>query len=135
MAAPSWSLTDAERADTVTRLAANIATLGFFKGKEFDEAQARAAASAIEKKAYTAAQVSARTTTGDRPKEETTSGYARCAHAQAASWLPSSPHPTVACAVALVAAAAMRHRGGMGRGLTATARLPHPSYTSRGSHP
>ncbi|EFJ41793.1 hypothetical protein VOLCADRAFT_107530 [Volvox carteri f. nagariensis] len=38
---------------------------------------AAVAAAAIEKKAYTAAEVAARTTTGDRPAAETTSAYAR----------------------------------------------------------
>jgi hypothetical protein len=33
MAKP-WSLSDAERADTAARIASNLATLSFFKGRE-----------------------------------------------------------------------------------------------------
>lgn len=118
-----WALSDAQRADTVQRVAANIATMAFFKvppptpfyvpattpaplprlqpplhvvsctpasqdgacvpagappqGRVVEEADAQAQAAAIEKKAYAAAQVAARTTTGDRPEAETTSNYAR----------------------------------------------------------
>lgn len=77
MAATTWSLTEQERASTVERITTNILNLAFFKGKEINDQDARAAATAIEKKAYTAAQVAARTTTGERPAAETTSSYAR----------------------------------------------------------
>ncbi|KAF8069620.1 RANGAP1 [Scenedesmus sp. PABB004] len=72
-----WALSAAERDATVERIAANISTLAFFKGLELSDADARAAATAAERKAYTAAQVAARTTTGSRPAAETTSAYAR----------------------------------------------------------
>ncbi len=72
-------MSDKERGDTIERLTANIATLAFFKGKELSDQDAKAAAQVIEKKAYTAAQVAARVTTGDRPAGESTSAYARCA--------------------------------------------------------
>jgi hypothetical protein len=78
MAKP-WALSEQERADTAARIAANLATLSFFKGHEVSDTAAAEAAIAIEKKAYTAASVAARTTTGDRPAAEITSGYIRCA--------------------------------------------------------
>jgi large subunit ribosomal protein L31/Ran GTPase-activating protein 1 len=76
-AAGPWALTPEEREATVDRISKNIATIAFFKGLEISDAAARDAAAAAERKAYTAAQVAARTTTGNRPHAETTSGYAR----------------------------------------------------------
>lgn len=77
-----WSLSAEEREATVQRIAKNISSIAFFKGLDISDADAKAAAAAAEKKAYTAAQVAARTTTGNRPHAETTSGYAR--------WVPIS---------------------------------------------
>jgi large subunit ribosomal protein L31/Ran GTPase-activating protein 1 len=79
MAEAAWSLSAEERGATVERITKNISSIAFFKGHEISDADARAAAVAAEKKAYTAAQVAARTTTGNRPHAETTSGYARSA--------------------------------------------------------
>jgi hypothetical protein len=76
--AAAWTLTEEERASTVDRITANIISLAFFRGTPLVDAEARAAAVAAEKRAYTAAQVAARTTTGNRPRAETTSAYARC---------------------------------------------------------
>ena len=77
-AAPAtWSLGESERAATVDRIASTLSNMAFFKGSEISDADARAAAIVLEKKAYTAALVAARTTTGHRPAAETTSGYAR----------------------------------------------------------
>lgn len=59
------------------RIAKNISSIAFFKGLDISDADAKVAAVAAERKAYTAAQVAARTTTGNRPHAETTSGYAR----------------------------------------------------------
>lgn len=73
----AWSLSEKERASTAARIAANISTLAFFRGKDVSDSDAQAAAAAIEKKAYTASAVAARTTTGDRPAAEITSGYIR----------------------------------------------------------
>jgi large subunit ribosomal protein L31/Ran GTPase-activating protein 1 len=73
-----WVLSAQERQATVDRIATNISTIAFFKGLDISDDAARAAAAAAERKAYTAAQVAARTTTGNRPHAETTSGYARC---------------------------------------------------------
>lgn len=78
MAEGAWSLSPEEREATVQRIAKNIASIAFFKGLDISDADARAAAVSAEKKAYTAAQVAARTTTGNRPHAETTSSYARC---------------------------------------------------------
>lgn len=72
-----WQLTDQQRADTAARLAANLASLAFFRDRALDADDALSAAKDIERRAYTAAQVSARTTTGHRPAAETTSAYAR----------------------------------------------------------
>lgn len=75
--AATWSLSAEEREATVERIAKNISSIAFFKGLDISDADAKAAAVTAEKKAYTAAQVAARTTTGNRPHAETTSGYAR----------------------------------------------------------
>jgi hypothetical protein len=74
----TWSLSQQERDATVDRISRNISTIAFFKGLEISDDAAKAAAVAAERKAYTAAQVAARTTTGNRPAAEITSGYARC---------------------------------------------------------
>ena len=78
-AAAGWALSETERAATVARIASTLSNMAFFKGSaEISDADAAAAALLLEKKAYTTALVAARTTTGDRPAAETTSGYARC---------------------------------------------------------
>lgn len=76
MAQP-WSLTAEQRQDVVERVATNIFTMSFIKGLGVTDEEAHQTANAIEKKAYTAAEVAARTTTGNRPFAETTHGYAR----------------------------------------------------------
>lgn len=73
----TWSLSAEDRDATINRIAKNISSIAFFKGLEISDVDAKAAAVAAEKKAYTAAQVAARTTTGNRPHAETTSSYAR----------------------------------------------------------
>jgi large subunit ribosomal protein L31/Ran GTPase-activating protein 1 len=75
----AWSLSKEQREDTVSRVSANIFTMGFIKGLPITDEQALTAATAFESKAYTAAQVAATTTTGNRPFAETTRAYARCA--------------------------------------------------------
>ncbi|KAG2492745.1 hypothetical protein HYH03_008911 [Edaphochlamys debaryana] len=72
-----WSLTAAQREDVVQRLVASICALAHARGQEITAEVAEAVASGVEKKAYTAAEVAARTTTGSRPLAETTSNYAR----------------------------------------------------------
>jgi large subunit ribosomal protein L31/Ran GTPase-activating protein 1 len=79
MAEATWALSEQERNETVERVVANISTLSFFSGKALTAEEAHRAAVAIERRAYTAAQVAARTTTGTRPAAETTSSYARWA--------------------------------------------------------
>lgn len=76
----TWPLSAAQREDTVLRTANSIAALAFAKNVEISGEDAIAAASAIEKKAYTAADVAARTTTGDRPAVESVKAYARYKH-------------------------------------------------------
>lgn len=83
----TWSLSQQEREATVDRIASNISTIAFFKGLEISDDAAKTAAVAAERKAYTAAQVAARTTTGHRPAAEITSGYARCVDAMSGSHL------------------------------------------------
>eukprot|EP00199_Chlamydomonas_sp_CCMP681_P004761 CAMPEP_0119113444 /NCGR_PEP_ID=MMETSP1180-20130426/43967_1 /TAXON_ID=3052 ORGANISM="Chlamydomonas cf sp, Strain CCMP681" /NCGR_SAMPLE_ID=MMETSP1180 /ASSEMBLY_ACC=CAM_ASM_000741 /LENGTH=120 /DNA_ID=CAMNT_0007101511 /DNA_START=36 /DNA_END=395 /DNA_ORIENTATION=- len=51
--------------------------MGFIKGLGISEDTAHQAAVAFERKAYTAAEVAARTTTGDRPRSESIKAYAR----------------------------------------------------------
>ena len=74
----AWSLSEKERADTAARIAANLATLAFFRGAaDVSDAAAADAAAAIERKAYNAATVAARTTTGARPAHELAAAYVR----------------------------------------------------------
>jgi len=73
----AWSLTDAERLDVVERLTASISTLAFSRNERVADDIAKALAVGIERKAYTAAEVASNTTTGTRPKHETTAAYAR----------------------------------------------------------
>ncbi|KXZ42358.1 hypothetical protein GPECTOR_157g96 [Gonium pectorale] len=72
-----WSLPAAQRDDVVQRLVASICALAHVQGLELSAEVAATAAAAVERKAYTAAEVAARTTTGNRPVSETTSAYAR----------------------------------------------------------
>jgi Ran GTPase-activating protein (RanGAP) involved in mRNA processing and transport len=76
-AAEDWALSDAQRAETVARVRANISSLAFFRGAPIGEAAAAAAAAAAERRAYTTARVEARTTTGSRPHHETLKAYVR----------------------------------------------------------
>lgn len=75
----AWSLSQQERDAAVERIANNISNIAFFKGLSISDEVAKTAAAAAEKKAYNAALVAARTTTGNRPAAESTSAYARCA--------------------------------------------------------
>lgn len=61
-----WALSEAQRQETVARMANNIGSLAFFRGSPIPDDIAAAAAAAVEKKAYTVARVEARTTTGVR---------------------------------------------------------------------
>lgn len=72
-----WTLTATQREDVVSRTATNIFIISHSKGKEISEDAAHAAALSIEKKSYTAAEVAAVTTTGNRPASEVTNTYAR----------------------------------------------------------
>lgn len=74
-----WPLSAAQRQDTVQRTANSIAALAFAKKVEISGEDALGVASAIERKAFTAAEVAARTTTGDRPATESVKSYARYA--------------------------------------------------------
>ncbi len=93
--ATGWSLPQAQREDTVSRVAANIFTMGFIKGLPISDEVALEAAIAFERRAYTAAEVAARTTTGDRPHSESVRNYARSvrsvARTNVAAMGPSSP--------------------------------------------
>lgn len=73
-----WSLSDDQRAETITRIAQNIESLAFSRGVDIKDAEARTIAADVEKKAYTVATVEATTTTGFRPHDEVLKSYARC---------------------------------------------------------
>ena len=73
-----WKLSDDQRKNTITRVAANIASLLFSKGQQISDTDASRAAESAEKKAYTVATVEATTTTGFRPHAETYEAYTRC---------------------------------------------------------
>ena len=76
--AEGWSRSNVQREDTVRRMAANFAAIVFSKGGQINDAEALQAATGIEKKAYIVASVEAKTTTGQRPAEETEQAYIRC---------------------------------------------------------
>lgn len=61
-----WALSDAQRQETVARVANNISAMAFFRGTPIADDVVQTAAAAAEKKAYTVARVEARTTTGVR---------------------------------------------------------------------
>lgn len=73
----AWSLTDAQRAETVRRVRANMATLSFFRDAGLTEGELDELSVRLEDKAYASAQVESRTTTGFRPPIEVTRAYAR----------------------------------------------------------
>ncbi|KAL3151845.1 hypothetical protein ABBQ38_012810 [Trebouxia sp. C0009 RCD-2024] len=72
-----WSLSADQRKSTVSRVAANIATIAFSQGEQISDADAERAAENAERKAYTVARVEAQTTTGVRPHSETYEAYTR----------------------------------------------------------
>jgi large subunit ribosomal protein L31/Ran GTPase-activating protein 1 len=71
MTTEDWTLTDAQRAETVARIRTNVSTMAFFRSAPLPADLVEAAAVAVERKAYTVARVEARTTTGMRPHHET----------------------------------------------------------------
>ena len=72
MTTEDWSLSDDQRADTVSRIKESMATMTFFSShSDLNQCQLDAIATTIEKKAYTVAKVEAKTTTGTRPHHET----------------------------------------------------------------
>lgn len=73
-----WSLSSGQRKSTVSRVAANIATIAFSQGQQVSDSDAERAAENAERKAYTVARVEAKTTTGVRPHSETYEAYTRC---------------------------------------------------------
>lgn len=73
-----WGLSSDQRKSTVSRVAANIATIVFSQGQQISDSDARRAAENAERKAYTVARVEAKTTTGVRPHSETYEAYTRC---------------------------------------------------------
>ena len=79
MAVPpaQWQLTAEQRANTVSRVTESIINLAFARVVSLSVEDARAAAAAAEKTAYTTAQVESRTTTGIRPPLESLQAYAR----------------------------------------------------------
>lgn len=72
-----WSVTDAQRQETVGRITTSIINLSFSQGHSLSETVAAEAAASAEKKAYTVAKFESRTTTGYRPHNETLKAYAR----------------------------------------------------------
>ena len=77
-AAAQWQLTTEQRAITVGRVSDSITNLAFARGISLSLEEARRAAAATEKTAYTTALVESRTTTGTRPALESLQAYARC---------------------------------------------------------
>lgn len=73
----AWSLSDAQRQETVSRITTSIINLTFSQGHSLSETVAAKAAASVEKKAYTVASFESKTTTGFRPHNETLKAYAR----------------------------------------------------------
>lgn len=71
MASGPWSLTAEQRAETVSRIRANMASMAFFRNTPMSEESLTEESRKLEAKAYAAAQVSGTVTTGHRPHEET----------------------------------------------------------------
>ena len=76
--AEGWSLNAEQRAETVKRVAANLATMAFFRNTPISDVKTAEIAEASERKAYNVAQVESATTTGFRPAHETQKAYLRC---------------------------------------------------------
>ncbi|KAK2079896.1 hypothetical protein QBZ16_002291 [Prototheca wickerhamii] len=105
MASGPWSLTAEQRAETVSRIRANMASMAFFRNTPMSEETLTEESRKLEAKAYAAAQVSGTVTTGHRPHEETLQGYisklsqlvletvARAGEGAAAPAAPSSAAP------------------------------------------
>ena len=72
-----WKLSPEQRADTVERITASLASMHFFAGRPSAVADLHSLASQLEKRSYTVATVECRTTTGFRPHQETLKAYAR----------------------------------------------------------
>jgi len=72
-----WELSDVARASAREGLTGAIRSLAELKGVKIEEESALTKAKTLEEKAYTAAKVDSRTTTGRRPDAETTQIYAR----------------------------------------------------------
>jgi large subunit ribosomal protein L31/Ran GTPase-activating protein 1 len=72
-----WFLSEEQRAETVRRVAENIASLAFTRGVDISDSRADELAAILEKKAYNVARVESRTTTGVRPANESLRSYTR----------------------------------------------------------
>lgn len=96
-----WSLSSDQRKSTVSRVAANIATLAFSRGQQISDSDAERAAENAERKAYTVARVEAKTTTGVRPHSETYEAYTRCLTFLMQSGLHAAPTLLIMTSVSL----------------------------------
>ncbi len=70
-------MTDEQRAETVRRVAENLASMAFTSGVEMSDSGAQELAVTLEKKAYNVARVESTTTTGVRPASESLKSYTR----------------------------------------------------------
>ena len=96
MTTEDWSLTEAQRADTIARIRANVSAMAFFRAAPLAPELVETVATAVEKKAYTVARVEARTTTGMRPHHETLKACSRTQthkRHEVAPSLITRPHP------------------------------------------
>lgn len=74
-----WSLTAEQRADTVARIRANMASMAFFAKTPLNDAELSAEAAKLEAKAYAVAGVQGTVTNCHRPHAETLqASAARC---------------------------------------------------------
>ena len=82
MTTTAWSLTDAQRHETVKRISENLFALAYSRDKPVSDKEAAEAAKGIEEKAYTVARIESQVTTGQRPHHESLKAYIRCAVAR-----------------------------------------------------
>ena len=111
----AWSLKDDQRAETVRRVAENMASLAFTRGVEMNDSSAQELAVTVEKKAYNVARVESRTTTGVRPASESLKSYARCTASSSLQSMPNMSYTPTWCPVVMTLRLVL-HCWGISRG-------------------
>lgn len=77
MSDAAWQLGRDERNETVRRVAENLFSLAYSRKKPLNDKDAHSIAQKIEEKAYNTARIESKTTTGQRPADESLRAYTR----------------------------------------------------------